>query len=95
MTEPTSPTNLNADLEILVEQTNNTSNSSELNSELPSAIRSDESNSFIPNMENFNSPPAPQTAEPEDATARLLRIRDELYQQVRDRDNAARQQEIQ
>ena len=95
MTETTSPTNLNADLESSVEQTNNTSNSSEVNPELPSAIRSDDSNSFSPSMENFNSPPAPLTVEPGDATAHLLRIRDELAQQVRERDNAARQLEIQ
>ena len=36
MTETTSPTNLNADLESSVEQTNTTSNSSEINPELTS-----------------------------------------------------------
>ena len=70
-------------------------NSSASNSELPSAFRPDETNSFSPNMENFSSPPAPQTEEIEDATARLIRIRNELAQQVRERDDAAMQQEIQ
>ena len=78
MTEPTSPTNLNADLESSIEQTNNTMNSSEANFELSSAIQQDENSSFSPNMANFNSPSALLTAEPEDATTRLIRIRDEL-----------------
>jgi uncharacterized protein Yka (UPF0111/DUF47 family) len=94
MTEPTSPTNLNADLESSVEQTNNAMNSSEANSELPSSIRQDETNSFSPNLENFNSPPAPQTEEVEDATTRLIRIRDELAHQLRERENEAIQKEI-
>jgi hypothetical protein len=93
MTEPTSPTNLNADLESSVEQTNNT-NSSEANSELPSSIRQNESNSFSPNLENFHSPPAPQIEEAENPTARLLRIRNELAQQLRDQENEAIQKEI-
>jgi hypothetical protein len=91
MNETTSPTNLNADLDSSAEQTNNTSNSGELISELPSAIRTENTNSFSPNMEHFNSPPAPQTDETEDATARLIRIRDELAQQLRDRDAESRQ----
>ena len=95
MTETTSPTNLNADLESSVERTNTTSNSSEIHPELISATRSDDSNSYSPIMENYNSPTAPLTVEPDDATARLLRIRDELAQQVRERDNAARQLDIQ
>ena len=95
MTETNSPTNLTADLESSVERTNTTTNSNEIQTELPSAIRSDESNSFSPIMENYNSPTAPLTADTDDATARLLRIRDELTQQVRERDNAARQLEIQ
>ena len=93
MTEPTSPTNLNADLESSVEQTNNT-NSSEAISELPSSIRQNESNSFSPNLENFHSPPAPQIEEAENPTARLLRIRNELAQQLRDQENEAIQKEI-
>ena len=85
MTETTSPTNLNADLESSVERTNTTTNSNEIQPELASAIRSDESNSYSPIMEHYNSPTAPLTADTDDATARLLRIRDELTQQVRER----------
>ena len=44
-------------------------------------------------MEHFNSPPAPQTDDTEDATARLIRTRDELAQQLRDRDAETRQME--
>ena len=95
MTDTNSPTNLTADLESSVERTNTTTNSNEIQPELASAIRSDESNSYSPIMENYNSPTAPLTADTDDATARLLRIRDELTQQVRERDNAARQLEIQ
>ena len=95
MTDTNSPTNLTADLESSVERTNTTTNSNEIQPELASAIRSDESNSYSPIMEHYNSPTAPLTADTDDATARLLRIRDELTQQVRERDNAARQLEIQ
>ena len=95
MTETTSPTNFTADLESSVERTNTTTNSNAIQPELTLATRSDESNSYSPIMENYNSPTAPLTADTDDATARLLRIRDELTQQVRERDNAARQLEIQ
>jgi vacuolar-type H+-ATPase subunit I/STV1 len=100
MTEPTSPTNLNADLDSSVEQTNqsNESNSelrSELISELPSSIRLDETTEFSPNIQQFDSPPAPQSEESEDATARLLRIRNELTQRIRERDAEELQRQIQ
>ena len=45
MTDTNSPTNLTADLESSVERTNTTTNSNEIQPELASAIRSDESNS--------------------------------------------------
>ena len=86
MNEPTCPTNLNADLDSSAEQTSNNTNSNESTSEIPSAIRTETTNSFSPTMEQFNSPPAPQTDEPDDATARLTRIRDELADQLRERD---------
>jgi hypothetical protein len=100
MTEPTSPTNLNADLDSSVEQTNTSSelNSevrSELLSELPSSIRQDDETEFSPNIEQFNSPSIPQSDESEDATARLVRIRNELTQRIRERDAEELQRQIQ
>ena len=90
--ETSSPTNLNADLESSTETTTNRLRD-ESNSELPSAIRQNNDNSFSQNL-GFNS----QTIEPpdeiEDSTLRLKRIRDELARQLRETQNELIQQEI-
>ena len=86
-----SPTNLSAELESSTETTNHPRD--KMNSEFPSAIRHNEDNSFSPNL-GFNSPTIEQSNEMEDSTARLKQIRDELVQQVRDKENELIQQEM-
>ena len=67
--QTSSPTNLNADLESSTETTTNHLRD-ESNSELPSAIRQNNENSFSQNL-GFNSPTIEPLDEIEDSTLRL------------------------
>ena len=91
--QTSSPTNLNADLESSTETTTNHPRD-ESNSELPSAIRQNNDSSFSQNL-GFNSPTNEPPDETEDSTTRLQRIRDDLTRQLRDKNNADIELEIQ
>ena len=88
-----SPTNLNAELESSMETTTNHLRD-ESNLELPSAIRQNNNSSFSQNL-GFNSPSNESPDETEDSTTRLHRIRDDLARQLRDKNNADIELEIQ
>ena len=88
-----SPTNLDADLESSTETTTNHLRD-ESNSEVPSAIRQNNDSSFSQNLE-FNSPSNEPSDETEDSTTRLQQIRDDLARQLRDKNNADIELEIQ
>ena len=91
--QTSSPTNLNSELESSTETTTNQLRD-ESNSELPSAILQDNDSSFSQNQ-GYNSPQNELSNATEDSTSRLQRIRDDLARQLRDRNNATIELEIQ
>jgi hypothetical protein len=80
MSEQTSPTNLNEELESSAESATNSTNNprQEPKSELPSAIRQNDESSSSQNLGNFNSPSVQPPDQMEASTMRLKRIRDKL-----------------
>ena len=91
--QTSSPTKLNSELESSTETTTNHLRD-EPNSELPSAIHQNNDSSFSQNL-GFNSPTNESPDETEDSTTRLQRIRDDLARQLRDKNNADIELEIQ
>ena len=87
------PTNLNSELESFTE-TLTTHLRDETNSEPPSVIRQNSDSGFSQNLW-FNSPAYESPDDTEDSTTRLQRIRDDLARQLRDKNNADIELEIQ
>ena len=87
------PTNLNSALENSTE-TSISHLRDDTNSNSPSIIRQQNDSDFSQNL-GYISPTNELSNETEDSTSRLQRIRDDLARQVRDRNNAAIELEIQ
>ena len=86
------PTNLNSELESTIETSTHLRD--DTNSEPPSIIRQNADSEFSQNL-RFNSPANESPDDTEDSTTQIQRICDDLARQLRDKDNAEIEFEIQ